>query len=366
MSKQKRIIAAVLAAAMMNTAFTSIIFAETGTKEDTVITSEENIMVSDDNKKSEVFLYGDLNSDGQTDLTDLSYLSLYLLHEIEFTEEQTESADIDVSGEVDIADLAYYKQYVCKDESVIGKLRINSKKNDDKAATEETNNNAAVSNSADVENDICHVPDCGLVNINNKTVSFSMAEALEKAESDKIFDIIARPYIDYDFEYNGKTLNDYYCDLCEERMLPEKLGQLIKDGDSLKYGSMLYEGGTPDGEKWAKELYDQRIAFYGNDFLSKYIVNGEFLRDKVAADLDASYSLTKATDEYNEAFNSYYQYLADNIKSSIPSGVKENEGIILHMTAEEFKNFTPENLEAWTFTLELKSRDDCCLISYDC
>lgn len=90
--------------------------------ETAIVTADSN---SNDASEKTVSLFGDLNYDGVADLTDLTCLSLYLLKDIEFSEDQVESADIDMSGEVDIADLAYYKQYVCKDESVINKLRIN-------------------------------------------------------------------------------------------------------------------------------------------------------------------------------------------------------------------------------------------------
>ncbi len=73
------------------------------------------------------YIYGDLNDDHVTDLTDLSYLSLYLLGETEFDDILTESADIDANGIVDIADLAYYKQYVCKDTAALSNIRINGK-----------------------------------------------------------------------------------------------------------------------------------------------------------------------------------------------------------------------------------------------
>ena len=63
-------------------------------------------------------------SDGTADLTDLTLLSLYLMKSADFTDSQIEAADIDGSGEVDIADLAYFKQYICKDQSVMSKLRI--------------------------------------------------------------------------------------------------------------------------------------------------------------------------------------------------------------------------------------------------
>ena len=78
-------------------------------------------------KDQEFGIYGDLNNDLITDLTDLTKLSLYLMQQIEFDDKLVEAADIDANGIVDIVDLAYYKQYVCKDQAIMSKLRINEK-----------------------------------------------------------------------------------------------------------------------------------------------------------------------------------------------------------------------------------------------
>ncbi len=79
-------------------------------------------------KKSEKIInhiyYGDLNGDKCADLTDLSFLSLYLLGSAELSAEQLIAADIDKSGKVDIADLAYFKQYICHDKDVLRNISI--------------------------------------------------------------------------------------------------------------------------------------------------------------------------------------------------------------------------------------------------
>lgn len=89
----------------------------------------------------------------------------------------------------------------------------------------------------------------------------------------------------------------------------EKLGQLLKQGDSLKYGEMLYTTGTPDGERWDEKFYWQRIEFYGEELLAEYIVNGEFMREKVEADMAAVLEKNRSpesemTDEINEYLRS--------------------------------------------------------------
>lgn len=57
---------------------------------------------------------GDVNEDGIVDLTDLSYFSLYLLRDIDFTETAVLKADLDKNGSTDIADLATYKMFIMR------------------------------------------------------------------------------------------------------------------------------------------------------------------------------------------------------------------------------------------------------------
>ena len=64
---------------------------------------------------------GDFNADGETDLTDLTLLSLYLLGDNDFNEVQLSLADVNADGSIDVADLAHYKQFVSKDNVVLGK-----------------------------------------------------------------------------------------------------------------------------------------------------------------------------------------------------------------------------------------------------
>jgi len=65
-------------------------------------------------KDSSAVIYGDINSDGRADLTDISGLSLYIIGDITFTDEQMKVADVDEDGEVNLADLAKYRQYLSK------------------------------------------------------------------------------------------------------------------------------------------------------------------------------------------------------------------------------------------------------------
>ncbi|MCQ2464280.1 MAG: dockerin type I repeat-containing protein [Oscillospiraceae bacterium] len=56
----------------------------------------------------------DLNSDGRTDLSDLTEMSLMLIGDIKFTENQKIAADVDHDSTVSLADLSKLKQYLSR------------------------------------------------------------------------------------------------------------------------------------------------------------------------------------------------------------------------------------------------------------
>lgn len=65
-------------------------------------------------------IYGDLDCNNVADLTDLTYLSLYLMHSFELNSIQKIAADIVDDDLVDIADLAVMKQYIMGDSVALG------------------------------------------------------------------------------------------------------------------------------------------------------------------------------------------------------------------------------------------------------
>ena len=159
------------------------------------------------------------------------------------------------------------------------------------------------------------------------------------------------------FTYEGKTLAEWAIEADNERIMPEKMTQLLKEGDELKYGKSLYEVGTPSGEKWAKSFYEERIAFYGKELLEKYIVNGVFLRDALQKDL-AAYNEQAARKGYKLAYNAYLETVLPEAASQLSkNGIKceradyMNNGLIFTATADELENLPLEDLKDWTFYL---------------
>lgn len=66
------------------------------------------------------FMYGDVNRDENIDLSDLTVLCLYLLGDVELTEEALKASDVSGDGLINIADIAHLKQYICKDDIILG------------------------------------------------------------------------------------------------------------------------------------------------------------------------------------------------------------------------------------------------------
>ena len=69
-------------------------------------------------QSTDLHIKGDINSDSNTDLSDLTLLSLNLLGDFSFSPEQYVTSDINYDKDVDIADLAIYKQYISHDKDV--------------------------------------------------------------------------------------------------------------------------------------------------------------------------------------------------------------------------------------------------------
>lgn len=125
------------------------------------------------------------------------------------------------------------------------------------------------------------------------------------AENERTFKVHALPIqkLPDSFVYNGKSCAQYEEEYQESKKLVEKLQDLLKEGDALKYGEKLYTTGTPDGEVWSEKKYNERTQkYYGEKILKSYIVNGEFLKQELENDiLLAKAEMNKRNSIMNEA-----------------------------------------------------------------
>lgn len=189
----------------------------------------------------------------------------------------------------------------------------------------------------------------------NKNISYNLYEALIDPDTEVI--PIAVSLSDRgidDFVFNGKTVKEYTNDTMGEDIT--RLENLIYRGDLLKYGEELYVSGTPDGVKWTKEAYDGDVEYFGEELLSKYIVDGEFLKDQVQADL------TELKNGYNaaldEAVEAFHQACIDETigileaKGIRSERIEDTNDIVMYITAAEFETLSLENASYFNIAFE--------------
>lgn len=76
------------------------------------VSSEEPEKTTEPEKTE--FLPGDINADGKVDVTDLSYMSVFLVGDRKLSDTEMKAADVDTDGNVALTDLARLKQYISK------------------------------------------------------------------------------------------------------------------------------------------------------------------------------------------------------------------------------------------------------------
>ena len=159
-----------------------------------------------------------------------------------------------------------------------------------------------------------------------------------------------------DFIYEGKTLAERAIAAEDERMMPEKMTQLLKLGDELKYGPALYETGTPDGIRWDQSYYEAQVAFFG-PLLDKYIADGRFLREQLEADI-AAYNETSARADYKLAYNAYLETVLPAAAEKLTaSGIQcsraayRTDALTFTATAAQLENLPLDDPASWTFSL---------------
>lgn len=189
--------------------------------------------------------------------------------------------------------------------------------------------------------------------------SYILYRELENAAPEQYFALhISKIFWD-GFVYNGKSVAEILSEKEGKYILIEKLGQLVKDGHVLKYGDLVYTLGTPEGEKWAKSLYDERLEYYGKDFLSKYIVDGEFYQSQAEVDLSNAIAEAEQLEIlYDKSYKAYHNSYVDDIEEifsnlGVCTAVKNNK---LFVFIQKEKLATLEIADKGSYRLSLAKR----------
>ncbi|WP_295073495.1 dockerin type I repeat-containing protein [Ruminococcus sp.] len=279
---------------------------------------------------------GDANCDGTVDMADIVLIMQALANPNKYGENGTDEYHLTAQGKAN-ADMDGDGLTV-GDAQALQKMLLGLDDTNSSQSTDKEQNNNVVSQ------------DVGFgQKWNGKPVSYELYTVLNNTtDENTVIFVYPQFKSSENYKYNGKTIAEYSEDVSSNNLLDEKLHQILKDGDQLKYGELLYTTGTPDGEKWAKELYEQRVGFYGDEFLAKYIINGEFLRDKVEADIknfsNAPHNaLAEALKAYKKSMiqDSIEQLKQQNIRYEYSEASDE---LIIKVTSEEFKSLSIENV----------------------
>ena len=87
------------------------------------------------------------------------------------------------------------------------------------------------------------------------------------------------------------------------------------------------------------------LAYYGEELLTKYIVDGEFLEEQLQADLDALKAQYRA--EYDAAAEAFCQArIEETVRTLDAQGIKyedsNDDEMLMYVTAEQFTDLTLE------------------------
>jgi len=190
--------------------------------------------------------------------------------------------------------------------------------------------------------------DAGFGTWNGKMITLSLHDVLsDEKNKDCLIAIGVSFELDNEFIYNDKTISEYEAEADNAEQLINRLGELLKIGDELKYGEALYKTGTPDGKKWAKQLYDETVERIGKDVLSTYIVDGEFLKDKLEGDIAAYDASASARNAWYEAVEAYYKFIANETAEKLKEGnvnCEVRKGLVVYVTVDEFSTLEIEDV----------------------
>ena len=201
---------------------------------------------------------------------------------------------------------------------------------------------------------------------NGWSMDYSLYEVLNRADKTDFIAIVVSKNNSAEldsFEYKGTTLAKLRAERDEVNLLSGKLIDFHKEGEWLKYGELLYTTGTPDGEKWAKSLYDERVTFYGEDFIEKYIVDGnvqtDLLNEDYATCQERSSEIAEEIDALIKAYGkSYVNEVEDIFVSAGACTVVQNGSVFLFVQKEELANLKVKSKDNYMLSLASRSAFD--------
>lgn len=201
---------------------------------------------------------------------------------------------------------------------------------------------------------------------NGWSIDYSLYEAINRAEATDYIAVVVRKNNSVDrnsFEYNGTTYGELRAE--RERLfdLREKYFDFPKMSEWLKYGELLYTTGTPDGEKWTKELYDETVAYYGKDFIAKYIVDGELAFELLNEDLLAcERRIGELSNEMVELDEVYHKSYVDDVKKNFERAdactVVQNGFVFLFVQKNELATLKIKGKNDYTLSLATRTAFD--------
>lgn len=204
--------------------------------------------------------------------------------------------------------------------------------------------------------------DAGFSTWNGKMITMPLNDVLTDEKNKNCLIAIGVSFeLDTEFVYKGKTISEYEAVLDDARLLIGRLGELLKAGDELKYGEALYKTGTPDGKKWAKQLYDETVERIGKDVLSKYIVDGEFLKEKLESDIAAYDAEENSRENWDDAVAAYYEFIANEVARELKEqdvNCEVQKGLIVYVTIEEFSVLEIDNVMFYSLGLNESEAGD--------
>lgn len=204
---------------------------------------------------------------------------------------------------------------------------------------------------------------------NGKTITKTLSGAFKEHDEDSVFAVAVFyfPYEDKDFVYKGKTLAEYDEEIFEKWARATDLGYIGRNAEYLKYGREYYLTNTVwiDGTPWTLLEYDHAVSIVGEEFISKYFVDGEFLEDEFSRVREAAREEWLAfEDAYEEAHNAWKNLQLEKETERLKAlGINcklrnSTDSFIIFVTKDELAELTFDESAHWVFGLAREDESD--------